>query len=728
MGFKDISIRKKLIFSFSSLIVLVFAGGFIAFRLLNQVTSFQQLKSDMAANMMMLDNAQNVEKEFLLYGWKEVDFLEDGESKLTKEYNQKVSSLRANLKNITNQPLVVKANLSNDISSLNLVIGNYEKTFEHLRKALYKRGFKDHGLEGELRTYVHDLQKCISPEEKVYAFSLRRHEKDFGLRKDTKYVDRLMSTADEFITFVKAAPQSRFPHMTDAYRSETIAGIEAYKSHFNKIVQIETTIGLSNKGGIRLEIDKITEDLEPKVEAIYATINNKSNQLYSRSLWVISITLLLLFTGVLLLIFVLSRSVSNPIRQLDDVITKVLKGDSTADASLKITSNDEVGNLSRNFKHMLANIRENLTMINEKNEKLEEKAKEDELRNWSIQGLAKFSDLMKHNTDDLEAFCNDIISHLVRYVNANQGALYIINEEGEIHFMEMKGCYAYNKRKYINKRIEKGEGLIGQSWLEDDYILLTEIPDAYINITSGLGTANPNCLLIMPVKTDRSVEGVIEIASFEVFTKEQIQFVEELCDRLASTISAVKMQQRTHMLLEESQQMTEEMKANEEEMRQNMEELQATQEEMNRFSNELNGKIQLLENKNFVLNHIIGKVYDGVIVTNDALQIEYINEYVEEELFYKEQETRGETPELILKTNTSKLVASITNDPNFLATGFTEQKSVKVMDRYGKITDALLIATQLQQGEKHLYVFLFNKTTFAESKSQLQRILNMKRK
>ncbi|MBT1700605.1 PAS domain-containing protein [Fulvivirgaceae bacterium PWU4] len=224
-------------------------------------------------------------------------------------------------------------------------------------------------------------------------------------------------------------------------------------------------------------------------------------------------------------------------------------------------------------------------------EQMKKIAQEEKERNWVTEGLAKFVDILRSNNDKSKELAEQIISNLIKYMNANQGALYILNDDNaeDVH-LEMAACYAYSRKKHHEHRVNEGEGIIGQVLFEKETVYMTTIPENYIRITSGLGDALPRHLLIVPLKIEDKVFGVVELASFQPIKQYQIEFVERLGESIASTISSVKINQRTKQLLEETQQHAEEMKSQEEEMRQNMEELQATQEEMQRVLKQVQGK------------------------------------------------------------------------------------------------------------------------------------------
>ncbi|HEY8935951.1 MAG TPA: GAF domain-containing protein [Cyclobacteriaceae bacterium] len=216
----------------------------------------------------------------------------------------------------------------------------------------------------------------------------------------------------------------------------------------------------------------------------------------------------------------------------------------------------------------------------------------DKQRNWSAEGIGQIGVLLRsyQNSDDLYY---SIISFLVKYVNANQGGIFLANENDET--LELKACYAYEKRKFIAKTISVDEGLLGQCFKERGTIYITDIPQQYITITSGLGGSSPKSILIVPLKTADAIFGVMEIASFNVFNKHEIDFIEKISESIASSVGAVLVNERTKVMVAQLQEQTEMMKSQEEEMRQNMEELAATQEEMLRKEQEYLSRIAKLE-------------------------------------------------------------------------------------------------------------------------------------
>jgi methyl-accepting chemotaxis protein len=233
-----------------------------------------------------------------------------------------------------------------------------------------------------------------------------------------------------------------------------------------------------------------------------------------------------------------------------------------------------------------------------KKAKVEEVKREEEnkQRTWSSQGVAIFSDILRKHSDNLNELSFEIISKMIQYTNSNQGGIFIVNDNDREHiFLEMTACYAYDRQKFFKRHIDVGEGLVGRCYQEQEKIFLTEIPNDYIKISSGLGEDNPRCLLLVPLSYNDKIYGILEIASFSVFQEFEIEFLERIGESIAATISSVKANIQTQLLLEQSQQQAEEMSAQEEEMRQNMEELMATQEQSGRREQELTREVEMLK-------------------------------------------------------------------------------------------------------------------------------------
>ena len=211
---------------------------------------------------------------------------------------------------------------------------------------------------------------------------------------------------------------------------------------------------------------------------------------------------------------------------------------------------------------------------------------EDNVRMWVTEGISKFSEIVRQHQDDMETLSDKLTSNVAKYLNANQAFLYFVSDEDSHVVLELFGCYAYDRKRFLEKTVEPGQGLVGQTYLEKSINHLKKIPQNYVQITSGLGEATPSSLLIVPLKFNEQVEGVLEIASFYPFKQYEIDFLERIGEIIASAIVNIRGAVKMKKMMQTMQVQSEEMKSQEEEMRQNMEELQATQEEMSRKAKE----------------------------------------------------------------------------------------------------------------------------------------------
>jgi hypothetical protein len=226
---------------------------------------------------------------------------------------------------------------------------------------------------------------------------------------------------------------------------------------------------------------------------------------------------------------------------------------------------------------------------------LEESRKQDDFRSWVAKGIAELGGVLQTSESSVNIY-EHWLSAVVKYLKVNQGGLFLAEEDssGKTE-LKLTASYAFERKKFLQKSVEPGEGLVGQAYMEQHTIYLKKVPKEYIHITSGLGDAPPHVLLVLPIKNKQSTEAVLELASFHELEKHHLELLEKLGESLAGFISNHKINQRTKALLQQAQTMSEELRSNEEEMRQNLEELTATQEALARKEREYQHRIAELE-------------------------------------------------------------------------------------------------------------------------------------
>lgn len=129
------------------------------------------------------------------------------------------------------------------------------------------------------------------------------------------------------------------------------------------------------------------------------------------------------------------------------------------------------------------------------------------------------------------------VQSICKQLEAGQGALYQVVTENDKRLVELRSGYALALGESTVISFEFGEGLVGQVAATGQPLYVDDVPDGYITILSGLGSSSPNYLLIVPVKNQEHVLGVLEIASFTKTTEDQRRFVEESAQLIANKIS-----------------------------------------------------------------------------------------------------------------------------------------------------------------------------------------------
>lgn len=627
------TIKHRLQNSFLLFVILSCVGGGISFYLLGDVIDYADLNRASQELSKHLMNARKAEADFLNFDVSTEGFHLEGKSQGINEFETEMKKIDSLLSVLSQSDHLQRGSLMHlypEIERLSNGLKAYENTFENIISKYKERGFKDYGLEGAIREHVHKLQDCRTDAEKVFALTLRKHEKDYFIRNDLKYVDKLKVSAQKFKVYLVAQYGEN-----ERYAKTHSATIDAYVKGFERIVAIEKEIGLDNEKGLLADLDRETSGIIPKLNTLSITIKKEYEKIRYQTFAILAFTSIVLLVLGLWLSMGLSKQIATPISTLTGEVVAYMEG-TKAEKVLKMKENvtEEVKSLANNFRSLMERTDKNMKEISEKNRELEVRAKEESERRWVNEGIAKVSDITRQvaNLDDLS---HEVIVSLVKLTGSNQGAIFTVGKnEKDAEYLEMKGCYAYNRKKYLEKKIYPGEGLIGAAYYEKDTIYMQQLPEDYINITSGLGDAPPRNVLIVPIMDEEKVEGVIELASFEIYSEHQKELVMKVAERLASVIGNLRTKVETERLLKESQMMTENLRASEEELRQNFEELEATQEELNRLGKESEEKVQSLKSEINIMDAALLANHDGYMVFdgNNKLISKKVNNLFDKEL------------------------------------------------------------------------------------------------
>jgi CheY-like chemotaxis protein/HAMP domain-containing protein/GAF domain-containing protein len=284
----------------------------------------------------------------------------------------------------------------------------------------------------------------------------------------------------------------------------------------------------------------------------------------------------------------LAANLTTQVRAIAEVATAVTRGDLTR--SIQVDARGEVAALKDNINEMIRNLRDTTLKNSE--------------QDWLKTNLAKFSRMLQ-GQKDLLTVGKLILSELAPVVGAHQGVFYLMDAGGkEDAYLKLLASYAYRERKNVDNRFRLGEGLVGQCALEKERILLTNVPENYIQIASGLGEAKPNNIIVLPIVFEGAVKAVMELASFEKFSPTHLAFLDQLTESIGIVLNTLEANMRTEDLLKQSQSLARELQAQQEELQQTNAELEEKakllvlkNEEVARKNREVEQARQALEEK-----------------------------------------------------------------------------------------------------------------------------------
>jgi HAMP domain-containing protein/CheY-like chemotaxis protein/signal transduction histidine kinase len=273
----------------------------------------------------------------------------------------------------------------------------------------------------------------------------------------------------------------------------------------------------------------------------------------------------------------LAANLTTQVRAIAEVATAVTKGDLTR--SIQVEARGEVAELKDNINTMIDNLR----LTTDRNTE----------QDWLKTNLAKFTNMLQGQRD-LTTVGRLLLSELTPLVNAHQGVIYQMGSE-EAHGLALLSAYADDGANGHPRNLGLGEGLIGQCAVDKRRMLITEMPETAVPISSALFKVPPRNNIVLPVLFENQVKAVIELASIHEFTTLQTMFLEQLTTSIGIVLNSIEATMQTEGLLKQSQQLAGELQAQQRELQQTNEQLEQKAQQLAERNVEVERKNQEIE-------------------------------------------------------------------------------------------------------------------------------------
>jgi len=230
----------------------------------------------------------------------------------------------------------------------------------------------------------------------------------------------------------------------------------------------------------------------------------------------------------------LAGNLTSQVRAIAEVSTSVAKGDLTR--SITVEAQGEVAALKDNINTMIGNLKDTTHKNRE--------------QDWLKSNLARFSSIMQGQRN-IVSVAQLIMSELTPLIEAQHGAFYIVDESGREPMLQLIASYGFGGRRSLANRYKMQESLIGQCAFEKKRIMLADVPESFIYITTGMGEAAPRCAVVLPVLFEGEIKAVIELATFSSFVENHLTFLDQLMDSIGVILNMISSSMRTDELLQQ---------------------------------------------------------------------------------------------------------------------------------------------------------------------------------
>lgn len=467
------SLRAKLAASFLAFNLFFVILAFAVFWLLKKVESAQEFKTNIHHTQLNVFQLLQAEALFSQYDAIDSTFYIQKDSPNKQKYEQTLNAIRTTLHSENMQSESAGIDISEQVTQLVKLLNEHERVFNKFTEKVYSRGFKDYGLEGEMRDHAHvlmELDSRVLSESSI--LMLRRHEKDYFLRKDESYILKF----NQLVTQLHNLLEFKRVKGSDSIQKH----LKIYQDDLNEIALLEQELGYTNKLGLRGDLRILNQEINTIIDEINALAEAKLKERFTNVLSIFIVTLLASLIVSFVVAYFLARLIAKPIQQLAIDINAIQKDSLKSKVELKAHSKTkEIQRLTTSFNNMLNIIHEQIQEITVQKNQL--KKQNDEL----AQSEQK---LLESNSVKDKFF--SILAHDLKTPLANiANYLGLINNDIELYSKQELKTISAQSLKSVNQvstllenLLQWAQNQLGNQQFNPQHLVLNSVVDECIQL------------------------------------------------------------------------------------------------------------------------------------------------------------------------------------------------------------------------------------------------------
>lgn len=344
-----LTIKSKLIIYAISVFLILNIIGAVTRYSNSRIDSYNEVQNGLDAIWNRILRLRISEKNYNLYDKKSAAYFNSGKSEYLTDFEASITGVDSILQVLKNTSLLSDERTQDQLELVSSILGEYKLRFHELSNSIFSRGFKDYGLIGEMRDKIHNLEDNIDTDrERVFMLTLRRHEKDYLLRSDPKYRDRLNLVVAEM-------------KQLGSVDESLILSLDDYAEIFNQIVDRDKMIGYNDSTGMYGMLNRTVAKVDPAVASLIGLTQSRIEAEKSNFSWVIFWVIILGIAVSVAASIIVTKSINRSVKSARKVINKVSKGQ--LNFSIKTKGNDEISELLNDLDRMITKVKEVIRVV-----------------------------------------------------------------------------------------------------------------------------------------------------------------------------------------------------------------------------------------------------------------------------------------------------------------------------------------------------------------------------